>query len=524
MRVFRSEYFPYLAALFFNLPFLAFKYYEISYDAFTHIFFANHYARDWFNIWESKWYGGFLVTGYAPLAHQVMAIFSFFAGLEYSYAILALLTILFLIWSLKNFSETIGLKSSMSKWLIAFMPSIYVFIYIFGQLPALLSSAFFISSSNYLDKRGRLEFLIGSLLLSLSFMTHFLMPFLLSPFLIIILKKQNLLRIFSAILLSVIIASPLIIELYNFLISTPSQAPIVHASRGAFLLTIFTMDFFWGIYGPLVFFFPLLFFYLAKRRKWRVLLLSSLFLIFGLGGNTPIPRILLGESIYNWLTFEKFSLLASFLLILALSHYIEIKKSKSMMVSLISAFLISTLMFLLIIPQVIPLQTAKPDIISIASFLNSQKEEGFYITLGLGQWSRELSIITDKPTLDGGYNTARRLEILASSGVESIDAAKVFPGGIDLLRKLLSEDLGIKWVVSADAYYNSLLKEKGYVEIKEIKGESNVIIWYKNSTGFKEIYENKTIISYSWGSLPIATLIIAISLISFQKLKIRRKT
>jgi len=35
-----------------------------TYDAFVHIFFADHYARSWFDPWEYRWYTGFPVTSY----------------------------------------------------------------------------------------------------------------------------------------------------------------------------------------------------------------------------------------------------------------------------------------------------------------------------------------------------------------------------------------------------------------------------------------------------------------------------
>ena len=30
--------------------------YRLSYDAYNHMLFANHYAENWFSIWEPRWY------------------------------------------------------------------------------------------------------------------------------------------------------------------------------------------------------------------------------------------------------------------------------------------------------------------------------------------------------------------------------------------------------------------------------------------------------------------------------------
>src|SRR5437660_8106533 len=50
--------------------------YTRTYDAYVHMFFADHYVRAWFNDWESRWYTGFSVTSYPPVAHQSIALVS----------------------------------------------------------------------------------------------------------------------------------------------------------------------------------------------------------------------------------------------------------------------------------------------------------------------------------------------------------------------------------------------------------------------------------------------------------------
>ncbi len=62
-------------------------YYRYSYDAYTHMFFADHYRRNWFNLWEDRWYGGFSIATYPPLSHQLIALPSFIVGVENSYKI-----------------------------------------------------------------------------------------------------------------------------------------------------------------------------------------------------------------------------------------------------------------------------------------------------------------------------------------------------------------------------------------------------------------------------------------------------
>src|SRR5690348_11043841 len=33
-----------------------------TYDAYVHIFFADHYVRSWFDPWDYRWYTGFTLT------------------------------------------------------------------------------------------------------------------------------------------------------------------------------------------------------------------------------------------------------------------------------------------------------------------------------------------------------------------------------------------------------------------------------------------------------------------------------
>ena len=61
-------------ALCFHGPFVAAGFYRFSWDASTHMFFADHYRRSWFALWEPRWFGGFSVSSYPPLVHQLLAL------------------------------------------------------------------------------------------------------------------------------------------------------------------------------------------------------------------------------------------------------------------------------------------------------------------------------------------------------------------------------------------------------------------------------------------------------------------
>jgi len=529
---------PYLSAFLFNLPLVYFRAYESSYDAFTHLFFASHYQGSWFGIWDSRWYGGFLVTGYTPLSHQLMALISWVTGLSYSYGALSLVTLLLLIWSVERLSSACGLRSRVLPWLVGFSPAFYLFVYLFGQLPGMLSTSFFLAGASYLMGYARRDpslggsekrdLILAALFSSLSFFTNQLAFLLASPVALLSLAqgaspRRAIKGIAAWAALTAVIISPILFELIGFAVSTPPQAPIWHVTRGNLVVGMASFPFVWGIYGPLLPLLPLSFLALYETRRWAMGGLAALYAVFGLGGSTPIPSLLLGSSLFNFLTYEKFSLIAALLLSIPFGHYLEDRLvrdygegwAKRLRAGTVLSFIfVSGLVILL--PNAMPFQPPSPDVQGIAQYLNSQPGKGFYITLGLGTWSRELSILSVHPTLDGGYNSARRLPILAESGVESLDAAKYYPGGVEVVNRTLLGDYGVRWVVLGDESYAPLLPSDGFVQVKAIDGALPVTIWEATKVdyekGFDSVFTSSDSKSYTWGLVPPVALLSTVAL------------
>ena len=76
-----------------------------SYDASTHIFFAAHYAKSWFNPWNQNWFAGFSQTTYPPLTHQWIALFSHLMGLTMAYMVVQLIVVLLLTVGVYRYSR-----------------------------------------------------------------------------------------------------------------------------------------------------------------------------------------------------------------------------------------------------------------------------------------------------------------------------------------------------------------------------------------------------------------------------------
>jgi hypothetical protein len=517
---------PYAVAAAFNGVLVADRLYDSSYDASTHIFFASHYSTEWFSLWDTRWYGGFSVAGYSPLSHQLMALLSYGSGLDLSFGILTIVALTFLIWSLQRLASTLGLRSASLPWLLAFAPGLYLFMYSFGQLPALLSIAFGATAASflalYLEKGGWRLLALSALLAALSFFTHHLVSVSLVPLMLVVaLSRASGFRSFRRILtwgvIAAAIAAPILIQIVNFVLTTPSQAPILHPSRGDVLVGSASGPMFWGIYGPAIALAPISFMVLLQERKRGMAALTAVYLLFGLGGTTPIPRMVLGSYVYDILTFEKFSLLACLLMLIPLGYYLEHgllrdygHRARRFRQVVLAAFVIASLL-VLYVGTTASFQPPPPNLQGISSYLDSQTGDGFYVTLGLGSWSRALSIMTSHPTLDGGYNTARRIPLLAGSGVESIDAAKFFPGGFDLVEQVLKGNYGIRWVVLGDTVFEPYLVANGFTRVQDVAGALPVSIWTRGGyeEGFKETMVANNTTSYVWGLLPISVLTLA---------------
>src|SRR5438105_7754504 len=85
-----------LLALAVHGPILLMEYPASSLNANVQMFFAQHYADNWFNPWNEKWFGGFSQTTFPPLAHQLVAFFARFMSVTLAYMLVQLCAVLLL--------------------------------------------------------------------------------------------------------------------------------------------------------------------------------------------------------------------------------------------------------------------------------------------------------------------------------------------------------------------------------------------------------------------------------------------
>ena len=123
-----------------------------TYDAFVHMFFADHYARFWFEPWEYRWYTGFLTISYPPLVHQMIALISKLFPLKVAFCIYAISILEILIIGVYRFTKLFFDKTTagVAAVLVVVLSSIVETLHVYGQMPTLTGLAFLLNALPFL--------------------------------------------------------------------------------------------------------------------------------------------------------------------------------------------------------------------------------------------------------------------------------------------------------------------------------------------------------------------------------------
>ncbi|MGB9727811.1 MAG: hypothetical protein ACPLZF_05320 [Nitrososphaeria archaeon] len=523
--------------------------YRYSYDAYTHIFFADHYRRDWLSLWDTRWYGGFPVTSYPPLAHQLTAILSLILGTQASYQIMSTITALTLTYSCYLFTKIFVEErvACYSALVASLLPSTGIILNTFGQLPTALSTAFSLIAAykfdRYLQTSSNTSLLQATLWTAVSGFTHHVTIVFFTPILILLvlakhyksgfmLVKKTAAYIISSITILSIVLYPFI----EYVLNHPGWEEIPHATRyNIFSNPTYSFPFFWAMYSFTIFLLPNAFVLAYRCKGLRIPFLAFVFLfMLGLGGTTPLPSIVFG-SVWRILTYDKFAFWATIVytpflaaMVSDAGNFVEKyyygknshpnKRARKIMLLLMfsglaASFMLSSTATVLLGLQ--PQELSSQQLNILAQFLDSNR--GWkYITLGFGSQRILLSSMTAAPMFDGGYNQAKTSPIFTESGVESVDAAKYFPNGINFLKEIVTAEAGngLKYVLSADEYYTPILRDFGLNMVLEVDGLRTVKVWEISyaSNGTLASPPNESIYTkIMWSFGPIACLLAALS-------------
>jgi len=549
-----------------------------TYDAYVHIFFADHYSRFWFEPWEYRWYTGFLTISYPPLVHQMVALISKIFPLKVAFCIYAIIVMEILVIGVYRFSKLFFDKTTagVAALLVVVLSSIVETLHVYGQMPTLTGLSFLLNSLPFLYqfiRKGKPIYLIMALsFLGVVVSSHhvtaiFGMAFFIAPTIFMALvdnlpleiRKGNLIRFGLAVMtkafrkfkslaifggLMGFLAVGLIFPYWYWSKAYPiTQVSIPHGSRDNFLQNFSSGLVFYVIPLALIIaLLPAISFAITQKKRfigWAVAFFVCLLL--GSGGTTPIPIKVLGKNAFNILTLDRFGFWASIIAIPFMAKFIysflsgpvqdfwvkRIKRSNHFILSVLSGFsYLVFLVFVFYLARFRPLQPKEIEIQPILNFLNRDEHMRWrYLTLGFGDQMAWLSANSLAATVDGNYHSARRLPELTTRPVERLENAK-FSGdqGLASLRDFLvnSEKYSLKYVFSNDRYYDPLLYFSGWN--RTIRLENGIMVWEKGNISTivpVEPVKVSKFLRYAWGILPVGSLILAILLTSFYLVRIK---
>ncbi|CAM3591219.1 membrane protein [Flavobacterium gelidilacus] len=555
---------------------------ENTYDALIHMFFGNHYANSWFEPWNYSWYTGFTVMGYPPLVHQAIGLLSYIGGLKFGMFAVAIIGIVLFVTGSFRYAVLITGNRTVAGYaaIVAILSSSFVeTLHIFGQLPSIIGVSLLMHAMPeiYLYvKTGKRKYYFTSLsLIAVTVCSHHVTPlfgmvFFISPLIGMVIMdasreqvssyKEITFKVFFNTFLSLFKRIVLFCSSAVFLIvfcilpywinskANPiTQVPIPHGSRDNFLeVTSSGLMFFLIPWGILLFILPYIFYRYYSKRYIFFGLSITLLTILGTGGTTPIPLKMLGETAFNILTLDRFTLWASIMSLPIFGEFVyrlvegDLKTALQNKFGTIyhrilgglfaGSFLLFTI-FTITLGYFRPLQPDKINFLPIVNFLNQdQHDQWRFLPLGFGDQMAFLSTQTKAMTVDGNYHSARRLPELTTRAVERLENSK-FRGveGIGSLQQFLTvpEKYNLKYVFSNDKFYDPILYFCGWHRLTQL--ENGIMVWEKlNVQPLSKILpkdEVSIVLKLMWGIIPMLTVLIAfilnIQMIWLQALKIK---
>jgi len=515
-----------------------------SYDANTHIFFASHYANHWFSPWNEKWFGGMSQTTYPPLTHQWIALFSHLFGLTGAYMFVQMITILLLPVGMYRYALLWipEREASYAALGTVFLGSLAMLVYQSGQLPTTAAAALTLNALPYFYRwtrdGGVLQLLKGAAICMAGAAAHhvtflfgailFALPVL---WLSVLDRKQSqrdspiaavLAR--AAIFGAIVLASVIVVLLPYFisLRQNPiTQLPIPHGSRDNYILVPHSGMNFWVIpMGALILAIPYILLKGSAERRLRPLLFGwYLTTLLGLGGTTPVGRLLLGRA-FEVLTFERFTFWATLMALpfvgLLAAWMIDRWGRRAMVVLGLAAVYSCAMAVAWVVFN--PINSGDFRAEPVIDFLNREEHAKYrYITLGFGNKFAKVSTYAKAGSLDGDYHSARLLPELTAYGAGQLYNSKYYgTAGMEALRAILkhADQYGLRYIFVRDRYYEPLLAFAGWRQT-EIYDNGAVALWTKDDVPPAKHIDFGNAVppvwqGVMWGVVPIGASLFAI--------------
>ena len=504
-----------------------------TYDALIHIFFASHYAQNWFDPWEPRWYTGFSLVSYPPLSHYLIAALSKLVGLLPAFAWVQLLALLNLTLGLYRFAQLLvpARAAGYACLALALSSSLSETVQVFGQLPTTLSLGFLLNAIPFgwaYVKKGRASDLLrGILWVSATTASHhvttlFGSVFFMAPALLMLVlaafrtprpgeprgltlsarTRRRLYRLLprlyrAGLFAALSVCSLVIVVLPYWLWSRAdpiTQVSIPHGSRENFITHPNFGLMFWLIpWASTLLFLPYALYKGFSGWRWPVAASLGLLFVLGTGGTTPIPKLLL-RGAFDILTLDRFTFWATMLILpfvgLGLESAVHGRLAQTLdaqlgrrvrMLLLLGALALACAVSIVIstLTTSRKFQPSTIDVTPIVTFIEKDQHWRYrYLTLGFGDQMAWLAANTRASTPDGNYHSARRLPELTTTPIERLEGAK-YTGvpGIGSLTQFLTmpEKYNLKFIFSNDAFYDPALYFAGWHRLGVL--ENGVMVW-----------------------------------------------
>jgi len=302
-----------------------------------------------------------------------------------------------------------------------------------------------------------------------------------------------------------------------------NQLPLPNASHDNYVNNPSVGLQYWIVpWGALVLALPFIFSRGLRESRYLPLFIGLwVTLVLGLGGTTPLPRILLGQN-FESISFDRFTFWATlmalpFVGLLAVQMINRHGRNAVIVLGVLAAV---TFGFGLGWNTYHPLGDPNLNTDEISHFLNRDGHEVYrYLTLGFGSRMSAVATDTIASSVDGQYTRARLLPELTSFGSLELNNAKEYGiKGMEALRAVLkhSDQYGLRYIFVRDRYYEPLLAFAGWRQ-EEVYNRGTVILWVKDGIppAHPMDYAGKPTATEGlmWGTLPIGSSIAALLLV-----------
>ncbi|MBZ5652461.1 MAG: hypothetical protein LAO18_18495 [Acidobacteriia bacterium] len=537
--------FIFLAAFAIHAPLLLIKLPLKSYDTNFHIFFASHYVHHWFEPWNPKWYAGFSQTTYPPLAQQWLALVSCLTGLDMAYMVVQLVAILLLTFGVYRFARlwVDPRAASLAALASVFLGAESFLVYSAGQLSTTFAAPLYLNAMPYLyqwaRRGGWRSFVKGATLAVAAAAAHHAtlifgsLLFALPVLALSALDREGnerestsafVVRAASAMLFVGVAIGVVLLPFWIALLKYPvTQVPIPHASRASYILSPeWGINYFVVPYGAVILALPFILLRGSSTPRLRPLLLGFwLAFLLGLGGTTPVGRVLLGRA-FEVITMERFTYWATLLALpfvgLLAKELIDRFHTRAIVGLTLAA--VASCAVAVAWSSYRPADASDLKIDSVAAWLNRDGHDRYrYITLGFGNKIARLAVLTDASSVDGEWNSGRMLPELTEHGAGSLTSSKFFgKSGLDALTAILhhADRYGLKWVFVRDPYYEPLMVFAGWRRVDNLE-DRTIYVWSKDdvppATPLNAPQMPPHWQGLMWGILPIGSSILAMLLL-----------